>query len=137
MYTGIYEIVDEISVNAVDNKEQTILVPKFIFGHLLTTSNYDDSEKKVTGGRNDYGANLANIFRLCVNDIKVFSNIERLKLITFKEYMQLHLGERDKPQTSIVYEHVNERWEIGALPSPEFNSNNGLGTSSSNEAKKY
>lgn len=33
-----------------------------IFGHLLTSSNYDDSEKKVVGGRNGYGAKLCNIF---------------------------------------------------------------------------
>jgi len=39
-----------------------VWVPELIFGHLLTSSNYDDSEKKVTGGRNGYGAKLANIF---------------------------------------------------------------------------
>ena len=33
-----------------------------IFGHLLTGSNYDDDEQKVTGGRNGYGAKLCNIF---------------------------------------------------------------------------
>ena len=33
-----------------------------IFGHLLTGSNYDDDEEKVTGGRNGYGAKLCNIF---------------------------------------------------------------------------
>jgi len=33
-----------------------------IFGHLLTSSNYDDDEAKVTGGRNGYGAKLCNIF---------------------------------------------------------------------------
>ena len=37
-------------------------VPELIFGHLLTSSNYNDNEKKVTGGRNGYGAKLANIF---------------------------------------------------------------------------
>lgn len=37
-------------------------VPTMIFGHLLTSSNYDDAEKKVTGGRNGYGAKLSNIF---------------------------------------------------------------------------
>mmetsp|Transcript_28242 Transcript_28242/g.45711 ORF Transcript_28242/g.45711 Transcript_28242/m.45711 type:complete len:1587 (+) Transcript_28242:75-4835(+) len=42
--------------------EEKIYVPELIFGHLLTSSNYDDSEKKVTGGRNGYGAKLANIF---------------------------------------------------------------------------
>jgi len=33
-----------------------------IFGQLLTSSNYDDKQKKVTGGRNGFGAKLANIF---------------------------------------------------------------------------
>lgn len=33
-----------------------------IFGHLLTSSNYDDDEAKVTGGRNGFGAKLCNIF---------------------------------------------------------------------------
>lgn len=33
-----------------------------ILGHLLTSSNYDDGEEKVTGGRNGFGAKLANIF---------------------------------------------------------------------------
>lgn len=44
------------------HKEQNMYVPSLIFGHLLTSSNYDDSEKKVTGGRNGYGAKLCNIF---------------------------------------------------------------------------
>lgn len=33
-----------------------------IFGNLLTSSNYDDTEKKTVGGRNGYGAKLANIY---------------------------------------------------------------------------
>ena len=31
-------------------------------GQLLTSSNYNDKEQKVTGGRNGFGAKLANIF---------------------------------------------------------------------------
>ena len=38
------------------------LVPSMIFGELHTSSNYDDSKKRTTGGRNGYGAKLANIF---------------------------------------------------------------------------
>lgn len=44
------------------HKEQKVYVPTLIFGHLLTSSNYNDEEKKVTGGRNGYGAKLCNIF---------------------------------------------------------------------------
>lgn len=42
--------------------KEGVYVPELIFGHLLTSSNYDDSEKKVVGGRNGYGAKLCNIF---------------------------------------------------------------------------
>ncbi|CCH61411.1 hypothetical protein TBLA_0E03570 [Henningerozyma blattae CBS 6284] len=44
------------------HKKEKIYIPELIFGHLLTSSNYDDDEKKVTGGRNGYGAKLCNIF---------------------------------------------------------------------------
>lgn len=45
----------------VHSKEK-IYVPELIFGHLLTSSNYDDSQQKVTGGRNGFGAKLCNVF---------------------------------------------------------------------------
>ncbi len=37
-------------------------VPEMIFGHLLTSSNYNKEEEKTIGGKNGYGAKLANIF---------------------------------------------------------------------------
>ncbi|KAK3929880.1 DNA topoisomerase 2 [Frankliniella fusca] len=49
-------------IPVVEHKEEKMYVPTMIFGHLLTSSNYDDDEKKVTGGRNGYGAKLCNIF---------------------------------------------------------------------------
>eukprot|EP01012_Entosiphon_sulcatum_P069053 TRINITY_DN9960_c0_g1_i1.p1 TRINITY_DN9960_c0_g1~~TRINITY_DN9960_c0_g1_i1.p1 ORF type:complete len:1446 (+),score=372.90 TRINITY_DN9960_c0_g1_i1:92-4339(+) len=44
------------------HKEHNIYVPELVFGHLLTSSNYDDSQKKITGGRNGFGAKLTNIY---------------------------------------------------------------------------
>lgn len=44
------------------HQEHGIYVPELIFGNLLTGSNFDDNEEKTTGGRNGYGAKLANIF---------------------------------------------------------------------------
>jgi DNA topoisomerase-2 len=37
-------------------------IPELIFGHLLTSSNYNKTEEKIVGGKNGYGAKLANIF---------------------------------------------------------------------------
>lgn len=44
------------------HSQYNVYVPELIFGHLLTSSNFDDTEKKVTGGRNGFGAKLANVF---------------------------------------------------------------------------
>merc|ERR1719310_2597455 len=44
------------------HKEHHCYVPELIFGQLLTSDNYDDNEKKVTGGRNGFGAKLTNVF---------------------------------------------------------------------------
>lgn len=49
-------------IPCVIHKEHNIYVAELIFGNLLTSSNYDDTQKKVTGGRNGYGAKLTNIF---------------------------------------------------------------------------
>jgi DNA topoisomerase-2 len=46
----------------VEHKDEKMYVPTMIFGHLLTSSNFNDEEKKVTGGRNGYGAKLCNVF---------------------------------------------------------------------------
>jgi DNA topoisomerase-2 len=42
--------------------KEKVYIPELVFGHLLTSSNYDDDVKKVTGGRNGFGAKLTNIF---------------------------------------------------------------------------
>ena len=44
------------------HKEHNVHIPSMIFGEMMTSSNYDDDEKKATGGRNGFGAKLCNIF---------------------------------------------------------------------------
>ncbi|KAJ2913034.1 hypothetical protein MD484_g7391, partial [Candolleomyces efflorescens] len=228
---GFFKIVDEILVNAADNKindpsmdslkvnidveagtisvynngrgipieihsKEGIYIPELIFGHLLSSSNYDDDEKKLTGGRNGYGAKLANIYsheftvetadkhsqqkykqtwtdnmtkcgkakitknskgeeytRISfrpdlkrfhmdsidddtvgllkkrvydmsgtVKDIKVFLNDERLKIKSFKQYVDMYIssaqeeaaeksGGAAQTKPTVVYEKISDRWE--------------------------
>ena len=51
-----------IGIEIEIHKTENVYVPELIFGHLLTSSNYNDNQKRITGGRNGYGAKLANIF---------------------------------------------------------------------------
>ncbi len=49
-------------VPVVIHKDHQVYVPEMIFGTILSGSNYDKSEKKITGGKNGMGSNLANIY---------------------------------------------------------------------------
>ncbi|KAL8293500.1 hypothetical protein RQP46_000201 [Phenoliferia psychrophenolica] len=132
---GLYKIVDEILVNAADNKvrcetenkaekmtklevtidvknkcisvlndgegipiekhkTEKIWIPELIFGQLLTSSNYDDDEAKVTGGRNGYGAKLANIYSTKFIVETASSNDGKLYTQTFKDNM----SKKDEPK---------------------------------------
>lgn len=44
------------------NAKEKMYTPELAFGVLMTSSNYDDSEERVTGGRNGYGSKLTNIY---------------------------------------------------------------------------
>ena len=52
----------ENSIPVEVHPDHKVLVPSMIFGELLTSSNYDDNEERITGGRNGIGIKLANIF---------------------------------------------------------------------------
>ena len=80
---------------------EKMYVPELIFGTLLTSSNYDDEQKKVTGGRNGYGAKLCNIFSTnftietaCSESGKVFKQVPgwRLDPVLFKKYLEVWKG---------------------------------------------
>lgn len=45
------------------HKEHHMYVPELIFGNLLTGSNFDDDQKKTTGGRNGFGAKVTYFSR--------------------------------------------------------------------------
>jgi DNA topoisomerase-2 len=53
---------DGNGIDVVEHPEHKVQVPELIFGHLRTSTNYDDSESKTTGGRNGYGVKLAFIW---------------------------------------------------------------------------
>jgi DNA topoisomerase-2 len=53
---------DGDSISTDIHPDHNIPLPELIFGHLLTSGNYNKDEEKITGGKNGYGAKLTNIF---------------------------------------------------------------------------
>ncbi|KAI0564814.1 DNA topoisomerase [Gracilaria domingensis] len=75
------------------HKKEKVYVPELIFGNLLTSSNYDDEEKKVVGGRNGFGAKLANIFS--TEFVVETADAERAK--RYKQVFRNNMSEKEDP----------------------------------------
>lgn len=57
------EVINDGEVIPIEKTEaEGIYNHSLIFGHLLSGSNYDDTEKRYTSGRNGLGAKLTNVF---------------------------------------------------------------------------
>ena len=65
-------------------------------GHLLAGSNFDDDQKKTTGGRNGYGAKLCNIFstEFCVETAD--SEVGK----QYKQYFRDNMSKTEKAKIS-------------------------------------
>eukprot|EP00434_Breviolum_minutum_P006954 symbB.v1.2.006138.t1/scaffold349.1/size309019/2 len=75
------------------HKEHKCYVPELIFGHLLTSDNYDDNEKKVTGGRNGYGAKLTNVF----SKKFVIETVDKSNKKKFTQVFTKNMTQKDAP----------------------------------------
>lgn len=101
--------------------KEKVYCAELIFGHLLTSSNYDDAEEKVTGGRNGYGAKLTNIYS------KKFV-IETAEAASGKKYKQVftdNMGSKTEPSIT-DYNGKENYTKISFIPDFERFSMTGL-----------
>merc|ERR1719262_1149891 len=78
------------------HKEHKVYVPEMIFGQLLTSDNYDDNEKKVTGGRNGYGAKLTNVF----SSKFIIETADKHAKKKYNQVFEKNLSVKNKPKIS-------------------------------------
>ena len=96
---------------------------ELIFGSLLSSSNFDDSEEREWGGRNGYGAKLANIFSKKFTVETVDHKVKKRLYQEFSDNMNSRTDpviedvKRTKPYTKIVWHPDYERFEMdGGAP---------------------
>ena len=53
---------DGMTIPVRIHEETGVYIPEMLFGRLLTSSNYDDTESRTTSGRNGLGISLTNVF---------------------------------------------------------------------------
>ncbi|PPR98423.1 hypothetical protein GOBAR_AA22235 [Gossypium barbadense] len=88
---SVYNNGDGVPVEI--HQEEKVYVPELIFGHLLTSSNYDDNVKKTTGGRNGYGAKLTNIF----STEFVIETADGKRQKKYKQVFKNNMGNKTEP----------------------------------------
>ena len=95
-------------IPVVIHKDYDIYIPEMIFSNLLTSANYDKTEKKITGGKNGYGSKLTNIFSTEFT-IETVDSKNKLKYKqVFKNNMDIKLDPvitkcSTKPYTKITF----------------------------------
>ena len=85
--------------NGIDvemHKEHKVYVPELIFGHLLTSANYDKSEEKIVGGKNGYGAKLTNIF----SKEFIIETVDGTRQKKFIQTFRNNMEEKDKAKVT-------------------------------------
>lgn len=76
------------------HEKEQVYIPELIFGNLLTSSNYDDEEDKVTGGRNGFGAKLTNIY----STEFIVETADRERELKYKQVFSQHMHEKSEPK---------------------------------------
>jgi DNA topoisomerase-2 len=99
----------------VEINETGVYNPEMIFGKLLTSSNYDDKEDRLTSGTNGLGVKVANVFS------KEFT-VKLYDTHTSQQYIQNwknNMSEKDKPKITKKENVKNGYTQISFLPDYE------------------
>lgn len=126
---------DGNGMDVVKNEECGVWVPEHIFATLLTSTNYDESEEKIVGGKNGYGVKLVYIW-------STYGRVETVDHIRGLKYVQEYRDNLDvivppvitkvgtpsrpaKPYTKITFRPDYER--LGMTPNPNYMSDDVMG----------
>ena len=79
-----------------DKDGKPIMIPEMIFGHLLTSTNYEKDEKKIVGGKNGYGAKLTNIF----SSVFKLETVDHVRKLKYSQEFKNNMKKRGKPKVT-------------------------------------
>ena len=77
-------------------EEFGVYAPELIFGHLRTSSNYDDKEERLNVGRNGIGIKIANIF----SDEFIVETVDFVKKKKYTQVFRENMKVVEKPNIS-------------------------------------
>lgn len=92
--TGVVTVQnDGDGIDIEKHPEHDMYVPELIFGHLLTSTNYNQGEEKTVGGQNGVGIKLANIF----SKELVLETLDHRRTRSYKQKWTNNMTKREDP----------------------------------------
>jgi DNA topoisomerase-2 len=95
-------------VPAVMHSEYGVYIPELIFGQLLTSSNYDDTDQRIVGGVNGLGSKATNIYSKffsveTIDAVNGVSYYQEFKDNMYKVSKPILKNSKKKPYTKITF----------------------------------
>lgn len=116
--TGVIKISnDGQGIEIEKHPDHGVYIPELIFGHMLTSANYNDEEDRVVGGQNGIGAKACNIFSKSFIIETVDAHRKKSYVQEFRDNMSV-IGVptvkycAKKPFTSITFTPDYERFKM-------------------------
>ncbi|QOI90210.1 DNA topoisomerase 2 [Pyramimonas orientalis virus] len=95
--TGVIEVYNSGEGIEVEmHKEHKVYIPELVFGNMLTSTNYDDTEERVIGGQNGIGAKACNIFSTSF----VIETVDSKKKKLYRQEFTNNMKDKSEPEIS-------------------------------------
>jgi DNA gyrase/topoisomerase IV subunit B len=109
----------------VIHSSTNLYVPEMIFGNLLTSSNYDDTEQRTGAGRNGLGVTCTAIFSKSFKIETVDSSVSKKYIQTFTENMTIKSKPKitdcsQKSYTKVTFLPDYEKFNMEGLDKSTF-----------------
>ena len=111
---------DGEGIDVMKHDTYKVYIPELIFGNMLTSTNYDDTEERVIGGQNGIGAKACNIYSNIFMIETVDSKRKLLYKQTFTNNMSI-IGEpviekyTKYPYTKVTFEPDFKKFNVKEL----------------------
>ena len=126
--TGIISLInDGDGIDVAKHPEHGIYCPELIFANLMSSTNYDKTKKKITGGKNGFGVKLIFIYSSW-GQVETIDHRRNLKYV--QDYTdnlskihkpKITKSEKKKPYTKVSFKLDFERFGIKKLDDDIFN----------------
>lgn len=95
--TGVIELFnDGDGIEIVKHPEHDMYIPQLIFGNLLTSTNYDDTQERLVGGTNGIGSKACNIFSKWFE----VETVDATRKLQYTQKFEDNMSKTNEPQIS-------------------------------------